>query len=227
MATAADLIKNQNIIRIGDVAPDFTAKTTKGDISFHEWSGNSWTILFSHPRAETPICTTELSVVAKLKDTWEALGVKVIGLSVDDVEENVNWGADIEKYGGAEVFYPIICDKDYAVSLKYGMVNQDHILSTGLPATVRSVYFIDPSKKVQTILTYPASVGRNFDEIVRIVTALQVVSTHKVACPVGWNKGNKCVVPPFVTTEEAKTTHGEVDIVFPYLRFVEDPSSKQ
>eukprot|EP00461_Guttulinopsis_vulgaris_P002571 UN02572 len=210
------------------MAPNFVQKSTKGDIDFEKAREGKWTILFSHPRYRTPICTTELSEVAKLKATWEKLGVNVFAVSVDSVSHNVEWESEIAKFGGAEIYYPIISDEDYAVSKLYGMLNQDHI-DGGMPLTVRSVFFISPAGKIETILTYPASVGRNFAEIVRTVEALQTVSEHKVACPVNWVKGADVVIPPFVSNDEAEKLFGKENIntVFPYLRFTKDPSTKQ
>jgi alkyl hydroperoxide reductase subunit AhpC len=226
---AQKIIKESGFIRLGDVAPDFKQASTKGEISFHDYIGDNWAILFSHPKAKTPICTTELAELNKRMGDFEALGVKVVAIAVDSVDDTQSWVGDIAKLSGEkDVKFPILCDEDYLVAKLYGMVNQEHIDAKGMPLTVRSVFFIAPDKKVGTILTLPANVGRNVDEIIRIVNALQLTTKFfaegkPVACPVNWNKGSRIVVPPFVSTEKALELFEEVQIVEPYLRFANEP----
>eukprot|EP00455_Lapot_gusevi_P016459 TRINITY_DN1848_c0_g1_i1.p2 TRINITY_DN1848_c0_g1~~TRINITY_DN1848_c0_g1_i1.p2 ORF type:complete len:226 (-),score=89.53 TRINITY_DN1848_c0_g1_i1:65-742(-) len=211
-------------LRIGDIAPDFTAPTTEGDISFHEWIGNSWCILFSHPRDFTPVCTTELSQVACLKDEWASRNTKVIALSCDTVESHQAWMQDINAYGNCEVKYPIIGDENRRIAVLYNMLDQNHRDAQGMPFTVRSVFIINPDKKIQLIITYPAPVGRNFQEIIRVLDALQMVVHHKVATPVNWTRGKDVVVLPHIPTAEAEQMFPNVRVVYPYMRVVADPS---
>lgn len=228
MSTAQDIIQGQSIVRIGDTAPDFVAASQLGEINFHNHIEGKWAVFFSHPRDYTPICTTELSRVAQLKSVWEELDVVPIALSVDKPESHEGWIKDINEWGNTEVYYPIIADFDYKVTKLYGMVNQDHIDAGGLPLTARSVFFIGPDKKVKAIITYPASTGRNFDEIVRVVKSLQLTQNHSVATPVDWCPAKRVVIPPNVTTEEAqKLFDGDVEVFKPYLRFTADPSTKE
>ena len=208
-------------IRLGDTAPDFTAKTTQGEVRFHEWIGNEWAILFSHPKDFTPVCTTELGQVAKLKHEFEKRGVKVIGLSVDGVEDHEGWSKDIEETQGVALNFPLIADPDRSISLKYDMIhpNADETV------TVRSVFIIDSDKKVRLSLTYPASTGRNFEEILRTVDSLKLTSDHQVATPANWQHGDDVIIVPAVTNEEAsKRFPGGWREEKPYLRFVPDPS---
>ena len=222
---AKELAAKQSTVRIGDTVPNFTQNTTFGEINFHEALGDSWAILFSHPRFRTPICTTELAAFAKEYKRFEKMGVKVFAFSVDTQEDNDKWTGEIAAFAGVEKLpFPIDCDADYKVSLAYGMVNQDHVDAKGMPLTVRSVFFINPQKKCMAIISYPANVGRNSEEIFRVLEALQLTEKYTVACPVNWTPGKKVVVPPFVSTEDAQAKHGELEIVQPYLRFVNDPS---
>jgi alkyl hydroperoxide reductase subunit AhpC len=210
-------------IRLGDTAPNFKAQTTEGDIDFYEWMGKDWAILFSHPKDYTPVCTTELGRVAKLKPEFTKRGVKPIGLSVDSLKDHKGWSKDIEETQGTALNFPLIADADRAVSTKYDMIhpNADETF------TVRSVFVIDNNKKVRLTLTYPASTGRNFDEILRVVDSLKLTSEHQVATPVNWKHGEKVIIVPAVTNEQAKQKFPEGwDEVKPYLRLVADPSRK-
>jgi len=208
-------------IRLGDTAPDFTAQTTEGEISFHDWMGRDWAVLFSHPKDFTPVCTTELGAVARLKPEFEKRGIKVIGLSVDPVEDHTEWAKDIEETQGVKLNFPLIADADRSVSDKYDMIhpNADDTL------TVRSVFVIDSGKKVRLTLTYPASTGRNFDEILRTIDSLKLTSDHQVATPVNWKHGDEVIIVPAVTNDEAKQKfpHGWREEK-PYLRYVPDPT---
>jgi peroxiredoxin len=185
-------------IRLGDEAPNFTAQTSQGEINFHEWLGDSWGVLFSHPADYTPVCTTELGTVAKYKPEFEKRNVKVAALSVDGVESHKGWIQDINETQGTSVNFPIIADEDKQVSNLYDMIhpNADNNL------TVRSVFVIDPDKKVKLIITYPASTGRNFDELLRVIDSLQLTAYHKVATPANWQNGDDCVIVPAVSNEE-------------------------
>jgi len=213
-------------LRLGDTAPNFTAKTSKGEINFYDYLGDSWGVLFSHPADYTPVCTTELGKTASLKDEFDKRNVKVIALSVDTVEHHRQWIADIDAIGNTSVDYPIIADTDRSVSLLYGMLDQTYLESTGLPFTVRSVYIVGPDRKIKTIITYPASTGRNFDEIFRVIDSLQLAVSHKVATPADWQKGGKCVVLPDVSTDDAKKIFPKgVEVVRPWLRITPDPSA--
>jgi thioredoxin-dependent peroxiredoxin len=207
-------------IRLGDTAPDFTAQTTDGEIHFHEWLGDSWGILFSHPKDFTPVCTTELGEVARLKPEFDKRNVKVIGLSVDPIEDHRAWVGDIAETQGTALNFPLIADPDRKVSDLYGMIhsNADNTL------TVRSVFIIGPDKKVKLTLTYPASTGRNFDEILRVVDSLQLTAGHSVATPVNWKHGDRVIIVPSLSDEQARAKFGEFETVKPYLRYVDDPS---
>lgn len=210
-------------LRLGDTAPDFQAATTRGDISFHEWTGDSWTILFSHPKTFTPVCTTELGEVARLKDEFASRNVKVLALSVDTTEDQVAWEGDIEETQGQQVNFPMVSDSDRKVSDLYGMIhpNADNTL------TVRTVYVIDPNKKIRLMLTYPASTGRNFVEILRTVASLQLTDKHKVATPVNWNNGEDCIILPSVDEEAAKKLFpAGWTAVKPYLRITAQPGKR-
>lgn len=208
-------------IRLGDEAPNFQADTTQGSIDFHEWKGDSWAILFSHPRDFTPVCTTELGTVAKLKDQFDARGVKVIGLSVDPVESHVEWEKDIADTQGQEVNFPVIADPDRTVADLYDMIHPNALDNL----TVRSVFVIGPDNKVKLTLTYPASTGRNFDEILRVVDSLQLTAREAVATPANWNKGDQVIISGAVSNEEAKKKYpdGWTELR-PYLRLIPDPS---
>jgi alkyl hydroperoxide reductase subunit AhpC len=207
-------------IQLGDTAPDFTAETTDGTLNFYDWKGDSWAILFSHPKDFTPVCTTELGAVAKLKDEWDARNVKVIGLSVDELTNHEAWSNDIEETQGAAINFPIIADSDKKVSDLYDLIHPNASDTT----TVRSVFIIGPDNKVKLIITYPASTGRNFDEILRVVDSLQLTAKHQVATPVNWKDGEDVIIVPAVSDEDAKAKFPQGwNTVKPYLRLVSVP----
>src|ERR1700709_2165061 len=197
---------------IGDTAPDFQAETTEGPISFHDWIGDSWAVLFSHPRNFTPVCTTELGYMASIEPEFERRGVKVIGLSVDPVENHAAWAKDIEETQGTAPNYPIIGDKDFAVSKAYGMLPAD---VEGEPTertpadnqTVRNVFVIGPDKKIKLVLVYPMTTGRNFDEVLRVIDSLQLTAAHKVATPVNWQEGEDVIIAGSVSDDDARNTY--------------------
>lgn len=208
-------------IRLGDEAPNFNAKTTEGDINFHEWLGDSWGILFSHPADYTPVCTTELGTVAKYTDEFKKRNVKVVALSVDGLESHKGWIGDINETQGTEVNFPIIADEDRKVSELYDMIhpNADSKL------TVRSVFVIGDDKKVKLIITYPASTGRNFDELLRVIDSLQLTAYHKVATPANWQHGEDVVVSPAIATEDIPSMFPKGHkVVKPYLRTTPQPN---
>ena len=208
-------------IRLGDVAPDFTAETTEGTLNFHEWLGNGWGILFSHPKDFTPVCTTELGTVAKLKGEFDARNTKVLAISVDGLVEHRAWIGDIEETQQATMNYPIISDPDRTVATLYDMIhpNADNTL------TVRSVFIIAPDKTVKLTLTYPASTGRNFDEILRVLDSLQLTAHHKVATPANWKDGDDCIVVPSIATEDIPALFPKGHTVIkPYLRTTPQPN---
>ena len=217
-------------LQIGDTAPDFTAETTEGPISFHDWIGDSWAVLFSHPRDFTPVCTTELGYMAKIKPEFDRRNVKVIGLSVDPMENHAKWVADIEETQGYAPNYPIIGDADFKVSKLYGMlpasVEGDPTART--PAdnqTVRNVFVIGPDKKIKLILVYPMTTGRNFDEVLRVIDSLQLTAKHKVATPVNWQQGDNVIIAGSVSDDEAKETYPDGwESPRPYIRIVQQPS---
>ncbi len=208
-------------LRLGDDAPDFTAETTEGTVRFHEWLGDGWGILFSHPADFTPVCTTELGLVAKLKGEFEKRNVKVIGVSVDPLDSHHGWVSDINETQNTTMNFPLIADPDKSVASMYDMIhpNEDD------KATVRSVFVIGPDKKVKLTLTYPASTGRNFAEILRVIDSLQLTAYHQVATPVNWEDGEDCIIVPAVTDEEAteKFPRGFTTIK-PYLRYTPQPN---
>lgn len=207
-------------IRLGDIAPDFEADTTEGRIKFHDWAGASWVVLFSHPKNYTPVCTTELGYTAKLKGEFDKRNVKAIGLSVDKLEDHHGWSKDIEETQGAALNFPLIADADKTVSNLYDMIHPN----ASDTMTVRSVFVIDPNRKVRMTLTYPASTGRNFDEILRVIDSLQLTDGYKVATPVNWKKGEDVIIVPAVSNEDAKTLFpGGWNELKPYLRMVTDP----
>jgi thioredoxin-dependent peroxiredoxin len=209
-------------LRLGDTAPDFEADTTEGRIRFHEWAGDSWVVLFSHPKNYTPVCTTELGYTAKLKDQFAQRNVKAIGLSVDKLEDHHGWSRDIEETQGAALNFPLIADADRKVSDLYDMIHPN----ASDTLTVRSVFVIDPKKKVRLTLTYPASTGRNFDEILRVIDSLQLTDGHKVATPVNWRKGDDVIIVPAVNNEDAKKLFPDGwKELKPYLRLVPDPKA--
>ena len=208
-------------INLGDTAPDFTAQTTEGEISFHTWLGDSWGVLFSHPKDFTPVCTTELGEVARLKGEFAKFGCKVIGLSCDTVEDHEKWSDDIEQTQGVRPNFPMIGDPDGRIADLYGMIPPD----APDTMTVRSVFVIGPDKKVKLSITYPASTGRNFKEILRVIESLQLTAEYKVATPVNWEHGQDCIVVPAVTNEEASRLfpNGFTEIK-PYLRTTPQPN---
>ncbi len=207
-------------LRIGDEVPDFTADTTEGPVKFHDWIGNSWAILFSHPKDFTPVCTTELGEVARIKPEFEKRNVKVIGLSVDPADSHKKWAEDIKETQGQTLNFPVIADADRKVANAYDMIHPN----ASETFTVRSVFVIGPDKKVKATLTYPASTGRNFDEILRLVDSLQLTSKYSVATPVNWQQGGDCIIVPAVSDEDAKTKFpGGWKTLKPYLRIVPQP----
>ncbi len=207
-------------LRLGDTAPDFTADTTEGPIRFHEWIGEAWCILFSHPRDFTPVCTTELGYVARIRPEFEKRNVKVIGLSVDPVESHREWAADIEETQGVALNFPIIADPDRTVANLYGMMHPAH----DEVYTVRTVFVIDPKRTIRLMLTYPQTTGRNFDEILRVIDSIQLTENHKVATPVNWTSGEDVIIVPAVTDEEAKERFpGGWKTLKPYLRLTPQP----
>ena len=216
-------------LSIGDTAPDFEADTTLGKIKFHDWIGDSWAVLFSHPKDFTPVCTTELGYMAKLKPEFDKRNTKIIGLSVDPVSDHKSWVKDIEETQGAKVKYPMIGDTDLAVAKLYNMLPADEAgTSAGRTpatnATVRSVFIIGPDKKIKLMLTYPMTTGRNFDEILRVLDSMQLTAKHKVATPVNWKQGEDVIIVPAVSNEEAKTMFpGGWTEHKPYLRTVKQP----
>jgi len=217
-------------LALGETAPDFTANTTEGPINFHEWIGDSWAVLFSHPKDFTPVCTTELGYMAKIKPEFDKRNVKIIGLSVDPAEKHEKWASDIEETQGTAPNYPIIGDGDFNVSKLYGMLPAS---TSGDPATrtpadnqtVRNVFVIGPDKKVKLILVYPMTTGRNFDEVLRVIDSLQLTAKHRVATPVNWQQGDDVIIAGSVSDDEAKTIYPEGwQAPRPYIRIVHQPS---
>lgn len=208
-------------LRLGDIAPDFTAETTEGTVEFHKWLGESWGVFFSHPADYTPVCTTELGAVSKLRDEFNKRNVKVIALSVDGLESHKGWIGDINETQGTEVNFPIIADPEFKVSNLYDMVHPN----ASDKFTVRSVFVIGPDKKVKLIITYPASTGRNFDELLRVIDSLQLTANYSVATPANWKDGQDVVVAASIKTEDAinKFPKG-INIVKPYLRLTPQPN---
>jgi alkyl hydroperoxide reductase subunit AhpC len=207
-------------VRLGDIAPDFEADTTDGKVKFHDWKKDSWAVLFSHPKDFTPVCTTELGYTAKLKDEFDKRGVKVIGLSVDPVDSHLKWEKDIEETQGQAVNFPMIGDSDRNVATLYDMIHPN----ANDTMTVRSVFVIDPSNKVRLTITYPASTGRNFDEILRVIDSMQLTDKHKVATPVNWKPGDDVIIGAAVSNDDAKKLFpGGWDEKKPYLRVVKQP----
>ncbi|KAI9931025.1 hypothetical protein ASPWEDRAFT_167024 [Aspergillus wentii DTO 134E9] len=209
-------------LRLGSTAPDFTADTSAGPVTFHEYIGNNWVVLFSHPDDFTPICTTELGAFAKLEPEFTARGVKLIGLSANGTESHHAWIKDIDEVTGSNLKFPIISDPERKIAHQYDMVDyQDttNVDSKGMALTIRSVFIIDPAKKIRLIMTYPASTGRNTAEVLRVIDALQTTEKHGVTCPINWLPGDDVVIPPPVSTEAAKAKFGEIREVKPYLRF--------
>jgi thioredoxin-dependent peroxiredoxin len=215
-------------LKIGSTAPDFEAETTEGPIKFHDWIGDSWVVLFSHPKSYTPVCTTELGYMARIKPEFDKRGVKIIGLSVDAVSDNQGWAGDIEETQGTAPNYPIISDSDFTVSKLYDMLPEDASGEAGSRTaadnqTVRNVFVIGPDKKVKLILVYPMTTGRNFDEVLRVIDSLQLTATHKVATPVNWQQGDKVIIAGSVNNEQAKEIFGEWREPKPYIRIVPQP----
>jgi alkyl hydroperoxide reductase subunit AhpC len=217
-------------LQLGDTAPDFEAQTTEGPISFHDWIGDSWAVLFSHPRAFTPVCTTELGYMAKIKPEFDRRGVKIIGLSVDPVENTQKWASDIADTQGTAPNYPIIGDADFKVAKLYGMLPAS---TSGDPTertpadnqTVRNVFVIGPDKKVKLILVYPMSTGRNFDEVLRVIDSLQLGAKHAVSTPVNWNPGEDVIIAGSVSDEQAREKYPDGwEAPRPYIRIVHQPS---
>ena len=216
-------------LQLGDTAPDFEAQTTDGPIRFHDWIGDSWAVLFSHPKDFTPVCTTELGYMAKIKPEFDKRNVKIIGLSVDPVDKHSGWAKDIEETQGAAPNYPIIGDSDFKVSKLYGMLAGE---VSGDPAertpadnqTVRNVFVIGPDKKIKLILVYPMTTGRNFDEVLRVIDSLQLTANHKVATPVNWTAGDDVIIAGSVNDEQAKELFGTWESPKPYIRIVPQPS---
>ncbi len=208
-------------VKLGDTAPNFTAMTTEGELNFHDWIGDKWAILFSHPKDFTPVCTTELGTVAKMKDQFDNRNCKVMALSVDSVEDHHEWVKDINETQGTTVNYPIVADTDRKVADLYDMIHPNALNTL----TVRSVFVIGPDKKVKLTLTYPAATGRNFDEILRVVDSVQLTANHMVATPANWKDGDTCIVVPSLSDDEAraKFTKG-IEVIKPYLRTTPQPN---
>ena len=216
-------------LQLGDTAPDFTAETTEGTISFHDWIGDSWVLMFSHPKDFTPVCTTELGYMAKIKPEFDKRNVKVIGISVDSVEDHKAWSKDVEETQGHALNYPLIGDSDLNVAKLYGMI---HPNATGGAkgrtaadnATVRNVYVIGPDKKIKLMITYPMSTGRNFDEVLRVIDSCQLTASHQVATPVNWKHGEDVIIVPSVSDEDAKAKYPQGwKAPKPYIRIVPQP----
>ena len=218
-------------LRIGDLAPDFEADTTQGRIRFHDWIGDSWAVLFSHPKDFTPVCTTELGYMAKLKPEFDKRNVKIIGLSVDPVDNHKRWANDIKETQGHAPNYPMIGDTNLDVSKKYGMLSTD--LTGGCDGrtaadnqTVRNVFVIGPDKKIKLVITYPMSTGRNFDEVLRVIDSMQLTAKHKVGTPVNWKQGDDVIILPSVSDDDAKKAYPKGwKTLKPYLRVVPQPRS--
>ncbi len=206
-------------VRLGDDAPNFTATTTEGELNFYDWKGDSWAVLFSHPKDFTPVCTTELGTVARLKPEFDKRNTKVIGLSVDAIGSHGEWSKDIEETQGTAVNFPLIADPDKKVADLYDMIQPNASDTT----TVRSVFVIGADNKVKLSLTYPASTGRNFDEILRVIDSLQLTANHKVATPADWKQGEDVIIVPAVSDEEATEKYGSFTTIKPYLRTVPQP----
>jgi len=215
-------------LQINDTAPDFEAETTEGRIRFHDWMGDSWAVLFSHPKDFTPVCTTELGYMAKIKSEFDERGVKIIGLSVDSTGDHERWAKDIEETQGEAPNYPIIGDADFSVAKAYGMLPGDVSGDPGsrTPAdnqTVRNVFVVGPDKKIKLILIYPMTTGRNFDEVLRVIDSLQLTASHKVATPVNWKQGDDVIIAGSVSDDEAKEIFGDWESPKPYIRVVPQP----
>ncbi len=214
-------------LRINDIAPDFEAETTQGPIRFHDWIGDQWAVLFSHPKDFTPVCTTELGYMAKIEPEFTRRNAKLIGLSVDPVARHAEWAQDIEETQGAAVRYPMIGDADLKVAKLYNMLPAEEVETDGRTAasnaTVRSVFVIGPDKKIKLMLTYPMTTGRNFDEILRVLDSMQLTARHKVATPVNWRPGDDVIITPAVSNEEAEKAFPGFKTIKPYLRTTKQP----
>ncbi len=207
-------------IRLGQIAPDFHADTTEGELAFHDWKGDSWAVLFSHPADFTPVCTTELGTVARLKPEFDARDTKVIGLSVDPKGSHEEWAKDIEDTQGVALNFPVIADFDGKVAFQYDMIHEDISDKT----TVRSVFVIGPDNTVKLTLTYPPSTGRNFDELLRVIDSLQLTANQGLATPADWKKGDRVIISPSIDDETARERFGDFETQRPYLRYIDDPS---
>ena len=219
-------------LQLGDTAPDFEARTTEGPIRFHEWIGDSWAVLFSHPKDFTPVCTTELGYMAKVKPEFDRRNVKIIGLSVDATGDHEAWARDIERTQGHAPNYPIIGDADFKVSKLYGMLpaSTSGDAKARTPAdnqTVRNVFVIGPDKKIKLVLVYPMTTGRNFDEVLRVIDSLQLTAKRKVSTPVNWRQGEDVIIAGSVPDDEARELFGEWDAPLPYMRIVPQPGASQ
>ena len=219
-------------LKLGDTAPDFEADSTEGQIRFHDWIGDSWAVLFSHPKDFTPVCTTELGYMAKIKSEFDRRGVKVIGLSVDATGDHERWASDIEDTQGYAPNYPLIGDADFRVSKLYGMLPAETSgeAKARTPAdnqTVRNVFVIGPDKKIKLILVYPMTTGRNFDEVLRVIDSLQLTANHKVSTPVNWQHGDDVIIAGSVSDEQAKELFGEWQAPKPYIRIVPQPRERE
>ncbi len=215
-------------LQLGDTAPDFEAETTEGRMHFHDWIGDSWAVLFSHPKDFTPVCTTELGYMAKIKPAFELRNVKVLGLSVDSAEDHKAWAKDIEETQGYALNFPVISDADFHVAKLYGMLpaGTSGAAASRTPAdnqTVRNVFVIGPDKKIKLILVYPMTTGRNFDEVLRVIDSLQLTAKHKVSTPVNWKQGEKVIVSGAVSDDEAREMFGDFEAPKPYIRIVPQP----
>jgi alkyl hydroperoxide reductase subunit AhpC len=216
-------------LQLGETAPDFEAQTTEGPIRFHDWIGDSWAVLFSHPKDFTPVCTTELGYMAKVKPEFDRRNVKIIGLSVDTTSDHEQWARDIEETQGTAPNYPIIGDADFSISKMYGMLPSDTSgeAKARTPAdnqTVRNVFVIGPDKAIKLILVYPMTTGRNFDEVLRVIDSLQLTAKHKVSTPVNWQQGEDVIIAGSVNDEQAKELFGDWDAPKPYIRIVPQPT---
>lgn len=214
-------------LRINDIAPDFTADSSEGTVNFHEWIGDNYAVLFSHPKDFTPVCTTEFGAVTQLAGQFAARGVQPIGVSVDSVEEHIKWKSDVEGFSGAPMTFPILDDSSLTVAKLYDMLPAEAYLPDGRTpadsATVRTTFIIDPNKKIRAMIIYPMTVGRNFDEILRVLDAIQLTDNAPVATPANWQVGDDVIVVTSVSDDDARAKFGEIDIKLPYLRFAKSP----
>ncbi len=219
-------------LQIGATAPDFEAETTEGPIHFHDWIGDSWAVLFSHPKSFTPVCTTELGYMASIKPEFDRRNVKILGLSVDSVDDNERWAKDIEETQGTAPNYPIVSDSDFKVAKLYDMLPADASgdaasRTPGDNQTVRNVFVVGPDKKIKLILVYPMTTGRNFDEVLRVVDSLQLTADHKVATPAQWQQGDNVIIAGSVSNDQAKEIFGDYETPKPYIRIVPQPEGSQ